>query len=71
MGSGTKERSFGLSLLLKKISCVVHILRKLETGLVSKKVVVSVIEQTIALDCRVAGRGLNLLGAGIILMVSK
>ena len=37
MGSGTKGRSFGLSLLLKKISCVVPILRKLETGLGSKK----------------------------------
>ena len=35
---------FGLSLLLRKISKVVRILRKLETGLVSKKVV-SVIEQ--------------------------
>ena len=37
MGSGTKGRSFGLSLLLKKISCVVPILRKLETGSGSKK----------------------------------
>lgn len=37
MESGTKGRSFGLSLLLKKISCVVPILRKLETGLGSKK----------------------------------